>query len=943
MTNNFQNIGLAGVAAIGIITIAFKKAISVFAETEQGLANVKAVSNATAAEFKELEEAASDAGTTTRFTAKEAADALFFLSSAGLSATESVSALDGVLELAGATGSGLAQSAQTITSTLSQFSLAASDAAKVSNIFAAANSNSQATLDKLQGSLRQVGPVAAGLSIGLEEVVGSLQALFNAGFQGESAGRALKSALADLANEASPTIAKLEALGVSFESVNPEVVGLTGAIGSLEKANLSTAQVIDAFGKVAGPQLVTLIRTGEAAIESYTEAVTGTNEAARQYAVQNDTLSGSIDSLKSATEGAGNSFIATLAPAFRAIIDLVAGFLRLTIKIPKIMKGAGAGAAIAATGFLALSKALAIVGVTLSTGPLALITGLAAVGVGLSVMVAQAKEVREVKLAEEFGDLARELGLAGQAIDDFTNKAGEVEAAFRIAAIDLPATFQRTVDLVKELSEELDLTEDQIINVAITAEKVTDEYKAQLIELQRITAENALRIELNNIGILQEEKKFLRQQAQLEAARAEAIVAAEALEKEREREASAARLADVKKRLITLDKLALEGAITETTSLEEKKALREEEISLLLDQALVSGEVTNKVIDNIERQKTAIENYNTRLAELAEEQEGLEENRTFSLKEQFKQQILAAEARDNAVLASGQKQREQTAEEEEEAQEAEEENSKKKIASATNLYSQIASIAKNFFSALVDLSAAVTATQIEDIEKLRDADVAAIDARTEALLESLGIAEETQIESLERRLAEAIAIGELETANELDQELQRTVILANAEDEKTAVKEKADKKARKLNREQAERERALASFNAGVDTASAVIGFLANPGGLVGVGLSIAAVTTGAIQIAAINSAPLPALQTGGIVLPQSGGTAAVLAENGSPELALNAGSEGEALLQQFASKIAAAGGSGGGSFVFQLVLDGRKVAESTVRYINNGLVKLEV
>ena len=72
MTSNFKSIGLAGTLAIGIITVAFKKAISVFADTEQSLANVKAVSNATAAEFKELEEAANAAGTTTSLSTTDA-------------------------------------------------------------------------------------------------------------------------------------------------------------------------------------------------------------------------------------------------------------------------------------------------------------------------------------------------------------------------------------------------------------------------------------------------------------------------------------------------------------------------------------------------------------------------------------------------------------------------------------------------------------------------------------------------------------------------------------------------------------------------------------------------------------------------------------------------------------------------------------------------------
>lgn len=934
-TENFNKFKLSGVAAIAAVTLAFKQAITVFASTEQALANVQAVSNATAKEFKELEDAAESAGTTTRFTAGQAADALFFLSSAGLSATESVKALDGVLALAGATGSDLSQSAQTITSTLSQFGLAAEKAADVANVFAAANSNSQATLDKLQGSLRQVGPVAAGLGIELEEVVGSLQALFNAGFQGESAGRALKSALADLANEASPTIEKLEALGVSFADVNPEAVGLTSAIGALERAGLSTAQVIDAFGKVAGPQLVTLIGAGEAALTDYENAVTGTQEAARQYAVQNDTLSGSIDALKSAVEGTSNSFIETLAPVLRAGIDLFTNLLRIINKIPDVFKGLGAGAAGAATGVLVITKALALLGVTIGSGPLAPIVVISALSVGLVTLIKRGNEVKQQRLAEEFGNLATEMGLAGQEIDEFTNKAGKIEKAFQFlqaGGVDLDGLKEN----ISGIAAEFELTEDQIIKIGLASKEVTEEFKAQLSELQKQTAELQIIEELADTSILQEEKLFLRQQARLEIAREQAIIEADAAESERKRIESAERLEAIKGRLITLDELALNGAITESQALEEKKALREEEISLLLDQALASGVVTDQILEDIETQTDAIENYSKRLKELEEE------NTANVLIESSKR----ATAYENSLRDSEFAHRSFT----ELIVESESELTLDLAENWLEYGSTVSSIFTSLYSSLVDLRKANADAEISEIDRVRDAEIAAVDERTQSLLESLGLAEETQSESLARRLQEALDAGDTETAGELSQEIERERILQEAEDEKAAIELAAAKESAQLKYE-AEiaawnfskvsaaftgAEAAVKAFNAlaGIPLVGPILG---------GVAAAAVGVTTG-IQIAAINrnKPQLPALQTGGIVLPSSGGTAAIMAENGAPELALNAGSEGEALLQQFATKVADAG-SAGGSFVFQLVVDGRKQAESVVRYVNNGIVKLEM
>jgi TP901 family phage tail tape measure protein len=321
-TNLWNNAfkAITGYLAFRQITKIITQAIGGFAEFGQKIANVVAVAGDAPGTFEKLEQAAKDAGETTRFKASEAADALYFLASAGLDATQATQALSGVLTLAGATGSELAATAQTLTSTLSQYGLEATEGARVANVFAAANANSQATLEKLSGAFKQVGPVAAGLGISLEETTGALQLLFNAGFEGETSGRALKSALADLANEGSVTNDKLKALGITFDKVNPEKLGLVGSIRNLEKANLSTAEVIDVFGKVAGPQLVTLLKQGSNQIEKYTKAVTNTNEATRQFAVQNNTLQGDFDKLTSKAEAVGLSFAGQFGRSLRVVI-----------------------------------------------------------------------------------------------------------------------------------------------------------------------------------------------------------------------------------------------------------------------------------------------------------------------------------------------------------------------------------------------------------------------------------------------------------------------------------------------------------------------------------------------------------------------------------------------------------------------------------------------
>ncbi len=76
--------------------------------------------------------------------------------------------------------------------------------------------------------------------------------------------------------------------------------------------------------------------------------------------------------------------------------------------------------------------------------------------------------------------------------------------------------------------------------------------------------------------------------------------------------------------------------------------------------------------------------------------------------------------------------------------------------------------------------------------------------------------------------------------------------------QKERAKEEAD-----IKRRQAVVDKALAVFQIGIATAEAVIKFLANPGGPAGVALSVAAGITGAAQIAAVVSKPIPAFAVG--------------------------------------------------------------------------------
>jgi len=474
-SQSFGAIQLAGVAAFAGISLAVKDSIKTFAGFEQSLANVRSVAGATEEEFQKIEDAARGAGETTRFTASQAADALYSLASAGLDATESVAALDGVLQLAGATQSDLAFTSQTVVSTLSQYKLEAEDAARVSNVFAAAIGNSQANMDKLAAAFRQVGPVAGTLGISLEETTGAIQGLLDAGFKGEQAGTALRNILSSLASETDPTTQKLTALGLSFEELDPSVNSFIDIIGNLNEANLEAGQIIGAFGKEAGPQILSLLAVGKQGLEEYTKAVTDTTAAADAYAIQNDTLQGSLDATGSAIESLKIGLISEFSPVIRGIVDAFKNAILFLNQLPgpvKIFLGLLAVGVPAAFGLVsaltALNGILVATGATMGAilGPIALVVGgIAALTAGIVGISGAVRKARLDEIEKRFGGLAENLEISNEKLEKLVSTIETMGATS-------DSSIKKAITKLKEFQKETGISDDRLDELVKTAKKL---------------------------------------------------------------------------------------------------------------------------------------------------------------------------------------------------------------------------------------------------------------------------------------------------------------------------------------------------------------------------------------------------------------------------------------------------------------------------------------
>lgn len=248
---------------------------------------------------------------------------------------------------------------------------------------------------------------------------------------------------------------------------------------------------------------------------------------------------------------------------------------------------------------------------------------------------------------------------------------------------------------------------------------------------------------------------------------------------------------------------------TEMIRSEQEEAIR----ALAMDSALIqSGE--NAADISIEELRRRIEANADANAEL------------IALDEYYNQEIISAE--------------EDAAEREIEIQQRKAEEIKSRN---REMFSSILSFARDYSSALGNIFSAMTERRIQQI-----------DDETDATLEALGLQEDTEIEKLRKEYTEAVKNGDMELAQEKERDIQRA-----------EIEEEAEERKKRIQNEQAKREKALAIFQATIDTLASVIGFMNDPGGLSGAAMSAMAAATGAAQIAAITAEPLPSYAVGAV------------------------------------------------------------------------------
>lgn len=198
---------------IGAGTAAVKTA----ANFDSAMSKVSAISGATGKDFDSLREKALEMGSKTKFSASEAADAMSYMAMAGWKTEDMIGGIDGIMNLAAASGEDLALTSDIVTDALTAFGLQASDAGHFADVLAAASSNANTNVSMMGESFKYVGPVAGALGYSVEDVSVALGLMANSGIKSSQAGTTLRTLLSNMAKPTDEVAASMEKLGVRLD------------------------------------------------------------------------------------------------------------------------------------------------------------------------------------------------------------------------------------------------------------------------------------------------------------------------------------------------------------------------------------------------------------------------------------------------------------------------------------------------------------------------------------------------------------------------------------------------------------------------------------------------------------------------------------------------------------------------------------------------------
>lgn len=303
----------SGIAAITGISMTLNKMRKDRDDKEASAANLKALTGLDDASIQWLARQAEilstsmhKSGLRVTQSSKEILEAYMLVGSAKPDLLGNKEALNAVtieaMRLSKAAKMDLKEAVDAVTLSMNQYGASSEKAADYANVMAAGSKYGSAAVQSITAAVTKAGVSASTANVPIEQLVGSIETLAEKGIVNEVAGTGLKMFFLRLQTGADET--------------NPKIVGLQTALKNLQK--LSTEEIVKRFGAETYTVAQTLI-DGADKVEYYTKAVTGTNVAMEQAAINSETNEARLAQLKNKKRETGIELMEKLNPSLNML------------------------------------------------------------------------------------------------------------------------------------------------------------------------------------------------------------------------------------------------------------------------------------------------------------------------------------------------------------------------------------------------------------------------------------------------------------------------------------------------------------------------------------------------------------------------------------------------------------------------------------------------
>jgi TP901 family phage tail tape measure protein len=335
----------AAAVAVAAVTGIVVASVKAFAEFEGSLNKSLAIMGDVSDAMKnEMSDAAREVAKQTSFSASEAADAYFFLASAGLSAEQSIAALPQVAKFAQAGMFDMARATDLATDAQSALGLTSDDAAenlanltRVTDVFVKANTLANTSVEQLATAFTvKAGNALKTLGKDVEEGAAVLALFADQGIKGEQAGTLLTNTLFGLTDRARMSSEGFKQLGIEVFDAEGNMKNLADIADDFTVAldGMTTEQQINTiaqlgFNKQARTGLLALIGNADA-IREYEGELRNAGGTVEEVAEkQLRTFNGQLGLFKSEIADAGLSIGKVFLPAFGEMLDSLSRIVRV--------------------------------------------------------------------------------------------------------------------------------------------------------------------------------------------------------------------------------------------------------------------------------------------------------------------------------------------------------------------------------------------------------------------------------------------------------------------------------------------------------------------------------------------------------------------------------------------------------------------------------------